>query len=160
MNTQRQVSQAAPIETLDEAVELCSHLQEVAARMSDLMEQETDLLKSSRAREVMALQRDKLELTRTFLQHFTAFRENSAFIKSNVPDHADKLGQAFRNFGKVIDTNLSAVEGAKAVSQGLVDVIHSVAQRANGGPTCYGQDATVGQAKSDQPSAIALDRSL
>ncbi len=160
MNQSANASKIEIIQSTEDAVKLCNQLQEIAARMTDLMQQETGLLKADRPRDVVELQEDKLQLTRTFLQQFASFKANSAFITDNAPDHAVRLRKAFNSFGLIIEENLNAVEAAKAVSQSVVDVIHSVARKADGGPTCYGRDAVVSQTRTGASDAIALDRSL
>lgn len=160
MSQTANTSKIETIQTIEQAVQLCDGLQEIAARMTDLMQQETALLKADRPNDVFDLQKDKIDLTRSFLQLFACFKANSAFITTNAPDQTVRLRSAFNTFGLVIESNLNALEATKAVSQGLVDVIHSVARKADGGPTCYGRDAVVGQSQTGGSGAIAVDRSL
>lgn len=158
--SQPRPSPSAPIAQRDEAIRLCNALQESVARLTDLMDQETALLAENRHRDIVALQEEKTGLARDFLKQFTAFKANAPFIGASAPSQTDRLRRSLRAFGRCIERNLNSLDAARAVSQGLVQAMFTMATRVNAGPSCYGRDAAVGPSGSTRPTAIALDRSL
>lgn len=160
MSTLAARSPMEPITRKADAASLCTDLEEVVARMTDLMDRETALLADNRHREILDLQGEKTELSRRFLKQFTAFKANAAFIGAKVPSQADRLRRALRAFGKCLERNLNAVDAARAVSQGIVQAMFDAAKKANAGPTCYGSNAAMGPDTSSRPTALTLDRSL
>ena len=150
----------APLARRDDAIRLCTALQESVARLTDLMDRETALLADNRHRDIVTLQKEKTELSRAFLKQFTAFKANSAFIGANAPSQVDRLRRSLRAFARCIERNLNSIDAARAVSQGLVQAMFAMATKVNAGPACYGSNAVVGPAGSTRPTAIALDRSL
>jgi hypothetical protein len=153
-------SAIAAITRRDDAIALCTALQESVARLTDLMDQETALLADNRHRDIVTLQEEKNVLSRAFLKQFTAFKANAAFIGANTPSQVDRLRKILRAFARCIERNLNSIDAARAVSQGLVQAMFSMASKSNAGPACYGSNAAVGEARTTRPTAIALDRSL
>jgi hypothetical protein len=160
MSQPRIPSTTVPLATRDDAIRLCTALQESVARLTDLMDQETGLLADNRHRDIVALQKAKTELSRAFLRQFTAFKANSAFIGAHAPSQVDRLRRALRAFARCIERNLNSIDAARAVSQGLVQAMFAMATKVNSGPACYGRDAAVDANGTTRPTAIALDRSL
>ncbi len=148
------------ITTRQDAVRLCDRLQEVLVRLTDLLNQESELLRNGRQKHVVELQEDKLALTRAFLHHFRILKINAGFVGTQAPSQVDRVRQALRAFGHTVQHNLDAVEAAKAVSQGLVQAIFDVAKKVNDGPTVYGNPTARSPQASSRPTALAYDRSL
>ncbi len=148
------------VSTREDAVRLCDRLQEILVRLTDLLNQEADLLRNGRQRNVVDLQEDKLALTRVFLQHFRALKGNAGFIGTHAPSQVDRVRRTLRAFGQTVQHNLDAVEAAKAVSQGLVQAIFDVAKKVNDGPTVYGNPTAQAPLANARPTALAYDRSL
>ncbi len=143
----------------EDAIRLCSRLQEAIAQLTDVLGQETQLLKSGAQSRIGDVQDEKLAHTRVFLKYFTAFKEYAAFIGANAPSHTDRIRQSLRNFGLAVQVNLDALEAARAVSQGTVQTIFDAVKKAISGPATYG--APIGNAPSvARPTALAFDQTL
>lgn len=160
MTEQTPQSPVIAVQTKDDAVRLCARLQEAVAQLTDVLGQETQLLKSGGQSGIGDLQEEKLALTRTFLKYFSAFKQHAAVIGASAPSHVERIRLSLRTFGKTVQINLDALEAARAVSQSTVQAIFDVARKANSGPSVYGQPAAGSGQPSSRPTAIAFDQTL
>lgn len=158
--TQNQSALRAPLTTAAEATSLCERLQDVAARMTDLLAEETALLHANRPREIVGLQNEKKSLTQCYARDYGLLTANARFIGASVPSQVDRLRRALKNLQIEIQQNFTALEAARAVSQGLLNAIYDIAKSKTSGPSCYTNSASMADHKPAKPTALTIDRSL
>ncbi len=141
------------------AISLCDRLGDTAARLTDLLAQETALLKSNKAAGIDELQSAKSELTKLYARDFGLLKNNAAFIGANAPTHTTNLRRVLRALHAQIEDNFNVLESKRVVSQGLISAIYEIASERNAGPTCYTSTAVSAQHTS-RPTAIAVDKAL
>jgi hypothetical protein len=149
-----------PISDRAAAADLCERLRDTAARMADLLAEETALLKMNSIAEVIALQERKRLLSSDYVRDYCNLRENARFVGANVPGHVDRLKRTLRTLGEHADANIRALEAIRAVSHGLLTAIHDIARTKASGPSRYTSSASIATGTSGRTTAIAVDRAL
>jgi len=158
--TQSQSDPRAPLTKTEEAAILCQRLQEVAAQMTDLLAQETALLKANRPREIATLQEEKTKLSYSYARDYGLLKANAKFVGARVPTQVDRLRRVLKVLQTEIQKNFTALEAAKAVSQGLLNAIYEIAKSKTSGPSCYTNAASMAVHSPARPTALTVDRSL
>ena len=150
----------APLTMKSEAVDLCERLHDAAARMTDLMAEETVLLKANRPSEAAALQIEKAELAKIYARDYGILKANAQFVGASAPTQTDRLRRALKHLQIQAHSNFSALEAARAVSEGLLNAIFEIAKGKRSGPSCYTGGAQMAEQRPTAPTALAIDRSL
>lgn len=150
----------APLTMKSEAVDLCERLHDAAARMTDLMAEETVLLKANRPSEAAALQIEKAELAKVYARDYGILKANAQFVGASAPTQTDRLRRALKHLQIQAHSNFSALEAARAVSEGLLNAIFEIAKGKRSGPNCYTGGAQMAEQRPTAPTALAIDRSL
>ena len=151
----------APLTMKSEAVDLCERLHDAAARMTDLMAEENrSLLKANRPSEAAALQLEKAELAKIYARDYGILKANAQFVGASAPTQTDRLRRALKHLQIQAHSNFSALEAARAVSEGLLNAIFEIAKGKRSGPSCYTGGAQMAEQRPTAPTALAIDRSL
>lgn len=158
--TQNPSDPRPPLTRPEEAASLCERLQEVAAQMTDLLAQETALLKANRPREISTLQEEKTRLSYSYARDYGVLKANARFVGAKAPNQVDRLRRALKTLQTEIQRNYTALEAFRAVSQGLLNAIYEIAKSRTGGPNCYTSAASMAIHKPSTPTALTVDRSL
>lgn len=143
-----------------EAVDLCERLHDAAARMTDLMAEETVLLKANRPSEAATLQIEKAELAKIYARDYAILKDNAEFVGASAPTQTERLRRALKHLQIQAHSNFSALEAARAVSEGLLTAIFEIAKGKRSGPNCYTGGAQMAEKRATAPTALAIDRSL
>ena len=149
-----------PLTTRTEAIALCERLQDAAARMTDLLAEETALLKANRPREAVLLQNEKNELAQDYARDYGILKANAQFVGSTAPSQTDRLRRALKRLQIQASSNFNALEAARAVSEGLINAIFEIAKGKRSGPSCYTGGAQIAEQRPTAPTTLAIDRSL
>lgn len=157
--TEHTATRARLIEPRD-ALELCERLHDVAARMTDLLAQETALLQANQPHEIGSLQSEKSALSKAYARDFTLLKANAPFVNANAETQTDRLRRALKVLHREVERNFNALEAARAVSEGLMNAIFEIARAGKAGPKCYTKSADMAQHRQAPPTALAVDRSL
>ena len=159
--TQHPQNEARPqLTTKSEAVDLCERLHDAAARMTDLMAEETVLLRANRPSEASALQAEKAELAKIYARDYGILKHNAQFVGASAPTQTERLRRALKHLQIQAHSNFSALEAARAVSEGLLTAIFEIAKGKRSGPKCYTGGAQMAEKRPTAPTALAIDRSL
>ena len=147
------------IVTIDDARALLDDLERTAALLSDVIEQESELLAAGQASQIETLQGDKAELSAAYLSAMAQLKRNAAQVKSLVPDELTRIKPMLQEFGAKLIRNQNALAAVLQVSERLIRTAAMKAIATDSGPTTYSADAQVGAAKASSPAAT-LDRHL
>jgi len=149
-----------PVTDRASAIALCETIEDLAARLTDLLREETDLLKANALLDVERLQADKTELSTSYVKAFCRLRDNARIVGAEAPNQAARLKCALAALAREMEDNLAAIEAKRAVSQGLLGAIYEIARKKNAGPTCYTDGAAMANKSHTRSTAIAVDRAL
>jgi hypothetical protein len=154
-----QPGQKAPIATAAEADRVASHLLEVMDGLVDVLERETALVREGRLSAASQLEAAKSELTRLYVADTLRLRASRQIV-AQIPTATIAAARArHETFRALLQTNLTVLATAHAVSEGIVRGVSSELSRKSAPQTYGASGACVPPARSaGQP--LALSRSL
>ncbi|MBS0533592.1 MAG: hypothetical protein JSR72_06010 [Proteobacteria bacterium] len=161
MNQQAPIAAATParISTADEAASAIGRLNAIMDRLETTVAEETARVRSGRLRDAIALDSDKLDLARAYTAESERVRAARAICSASLPEALEKLQARHETFRKLLQTNLTVLATAHAVSEGIVRGVSGELARKQS-PSTYGANgrATLPSPKATQP--LAVSRSL
>ena len=128
--------------------------------MGAVLELETEKLKTGGTQNIEQFQPEKQELTRHYLETASVMRNNAGVISSHAPAEIDRLRVAQTTFQDILDSNLTALNAARATVHSVLSAIFEIVSERNAGPQTYHGGAGMAQSLPHQPAAISLDRTL
>jgi len=150
---------AAPIASAAEAARLLAHLAEVMTALLQVLEEETQLVRAGRIREIARIEPNKSELARRYVADAVALRTNALFLAHETPREFEDLRRRHDQFRAVLQINLAVLATAHAVSEGIIrGAAGELARKA--APQTYG---LTGRASTPGPKAcppVAVSRRL
>jgi len=151
-------AQPAAITTAD-ARKLIERLTGVMAELLSVIDQETELVRAGRIQEATALAAKKSEISHHYVTSISAIRDNRAALMKSIPDLLGALRRHHETFGARLQTNLTVLATAHAVSEGIIRGVNGEIQRRNlpNGYTAAGHRATPGPR---QVTPLSVSRSL
>jgi hypothetical protein len=154
------LSAPAPLASAEEAESLCTHLVEVMDTLIGLAEQETNLLRSGRIAAAAKLFAAKGELAQSYIVatlRLRASRPNLSRLMSI--DQLQALRRRHDRFRALLQTNLTVLATAHAVSEGIVrGVSGEMARKA--APQTYGASGRTVAPHKSVAQPLALSRTL
>ncbi|MGA7971272.1 MAG: hypothetical protein WCA36_00565 [Pseudolabrys sp.] len=154
----------APAETpaIANAAEAAQAIETVSGildRLIDTVEDETEHLRAGRLRDALALEATKSELARSYAAETARLREARTTVARLAPDTLKSLRHRHDRFQSLLQTNLTVLATAHAVSEGIIrGVSGELAKKRT--PSTYGAH---GRANAPDPKAarpMAVSRSL
>jgi len=103
-----------------DARDLAGHLSGVMDTLSDIIVQETALVRAGRLKDAAGLDADKTELARSYIADTMRLKASRPYIGEAIPDELKELQQQHDAFRAVLQTNLTVLATAHAVSEGIV----------------------------------------
>ena len=100
---------------------------EITERLSDLLEEETGLLKQMKVTKITSLQDAKLRLTDAYQARVEEINKNSDKYKNVTPILKQKLAQASKRFQEAIIKDINALNAAKLINTRVVEAIAAAA---------------------------------
>lgn len=145
-----------PIASAGEAERVIANLNTIMDRLVETVEEETARVRAGRLADAAELAEGKAELGRRYAvesERVTAARE---LIARSLPDALDALRKRHTTFQALLQTNLTVLATAHAVSEGIIRGVSGELARKRA-PSTY--DATgranAPSAKASQPLAIS-----
>jgi hypothetical protein len=129
--TQRQAAQAPTpaIATPAEARELAESLIEVMGTLLGMIESETELVRAGKIREAIAVQPQKTELSRRYVQLLMRLKAGHKYLQQSEPDLLKTLHRHHDTFRPMLKVNLTVLATAHAVSENVVRGVNREMQR-------------------------------
>ena len=145
-----------PIASAGEAERVIANLNTIMDRLVETVEEETTRVRAGRLADAAELAEGKAELGRRYAvesERVTAARE---LIARSLPDAFDRLRKRHTAFQALLQTNLTVLATAHAVSEGIIRGVSGELARKRA-PSTYGATgrANAPSAKASQPLAIS-----
>ena len=153
-----QPAQAA-IVSVGEAERAIANLNTVMDRLVETVAQETAQVHAGQLREATKLEAAKAELARSYAVESERVRSAAAIIARSRPAALAALRQRHQAFSDLLQTNLTVLATAHAVSEGIIrGVSGELARKRTPTTYCASGRANVPSARASQP--LALSRTL
>ena len=148
-----------PIASADEAARAVANLNTIMDRLVDTVERETARVRVGRLRDALEKDETKVELARAYAAESERVSAAKDLIAKNLPDLLDRLRKRHDAFRALLQTNLTVLATAHAVSEGIVRGVSGEMARKQA-PSTYGATgrANVPSSKTSQP--LAFSKSL
>jgi hypothetical protein len=145
-----------PIASAGEAERVIANLNTIMDRLVETVEEETARVRAGRLADAAELAEGKAELGRRYAvesERVTAARE---LIARSLPDALDALRKRHTAFQVLLQTNLTVLATAHAVSEGIIRGVSGELARKRA-PSTYGATGRTNapSAKASQPLAIS-----
>lgn len=139
-------SPSAQISTPSEARRIAEGLMAIMSTLLDVVERETELVRSGNIREAMALESEKSEASRQYAQTIAKLTSSKDYLVQSTPEILTALHRHHDTFRAMLQVNLTVLATAHAVSEGIVRGVNGELQRRNlpNGYTAAGQRAAPG----------------
>ncbi|MCK6453891.1 MAG: hypothetical protein L6R19_24000 [Alphaproteobacteria bacterium] len=136
---------------------------ETSARLIELMEQETLLLKAMKASEIGKGQAEKDRLARSFEAKLRQLAGDAPAMAALAPALRQELGGAMGRFRATMRANELALRAAREANERVVRAILDAAQSQAAPAHAYSASGKLGAATAGDrqaPAPVALDRRL
>jgi len=156
------VSTPAPdpeIGTAAEAERAIASLNTIMDRLIETVEQETAHMRGGRLRDALALDAQKQELAARYAAETTRVKLAQETIATSLPQALEALRTRHAAFQSLLQTNLTVIATAHAVSEGIIRGVSGELARCQT-PSTYGASGRANgpSARAGQP--LAISRSL
>jgi hypothetical protein len=152
-------AEAAAIASAGEAEQTIANLYTVMDRLEQTLAEETAQVRTGHLRAAAELESVKGELARRFSTESARLRAAGALIARELPQVGSALRARHAAFQAMLQTNLTVLATAHAVSEGIIRGVSGELSRRQS-PTTY---AASGRANAPSPKAsqpLALSRTL
>jgi len=147
------------ISTKPEADALMAGVRETMDQLAILLADETALLRAGKLKQAGALQPGKADLARRYLIAVETIKANRLAVKSHCKPDLEFLQSRHEQFAASLQTNMSVLSTAKAVTEGLVQEIAAMETRA-AAPQGYGATGASIGPRAGVSRPIGVARSL
>ena len=145
-----------PIASVGEAEQVIANLNTIMDRLTETIEEETARIRAGRLAEAAELTPDKNELGRRYAVESERVKAARVLIARALPAAFDTLRKRHAAFHTLLQTNLTVLATAHAVSEGIIRGVSGELARKRTPSTCGASGRTNGpNAKSSQPLAIS-----
>jgi hypothetical protein len=124
-------AQAAAISTPIEAHKLAENLMDVMSGLLGVIERETELVRAGKLREGMALEPQKTELARRYVDAVEQLKASQKPLAQAAPELLATLHRHHDTFRAMLQINLTVLATAHALSEGIVRGVNTEMQRRN-----------------------------
>jgi hypothetical protein len=148
-----------PIASLGEAERAIANLHTIMDRLAETVDEETAHVRAGRLRDAARLEEVKAELARHYAAESARMTAAGALIARSPPAALDRLRKRHEALTALLQTNLTVLATAHAVSEGIIRGVSGELARKRT-PSTYGASgrANAPSAKASQP--LALSRTL
>jgi hypothetical protein len=149
----------APIASAEEAASAIDRLNTIMDRLEATVAEETTRVRVGRLRDALALDAQKLDLSRAYTAESERVRAAKAICSASLPEALARLQARHETFRNLLQTNLTVLATAHAVSEGIVRGVSGELARKQA-PSTYGANgrASTPSPRTSQP--LAVSRSL
>jgi hypothetical protein len=145
--------------TATDARKLAVTLMDVMSALLGVIERETALVRAGKLREAMALEPQKTDLSRRYVNAVGQLKASQKYLAQTAPELLDTLHRHHDVFRGMLQINLTVLATAHAVSESIVRGVNTEMQRRNipNTYTAAGRRATPGPRHM---TPLAVSRSL
>lgn len=147
------------ISTKPEAEALMGAIKATMDQLASLLAEETALLRAGKLKQAGTLQPGKADLARRYLIAVETIKANRLAMKSYCKPDLELLAIRHEQFSAGLQTNMSVLTTAKAVTEGLVQEIAAMETRA-ATPQGYGATGVSTGPRAGVSRPIGVARSL
>jgi hypothetical protein len=149
----------APIASVSEAERAIANLNKIMDRLVDTVEQETARVRAGKLRDALELDEAKVELARAYAAETDRVKAAKDIIAESLPDALERLRHRHDAFRALLQTNLTVLATAHAVSEGIIrGVSGELARKA--APSTYGASGRANAPSSKASQPLSVSRSL
>ena len=148
-----------PIASAGEAERVIANLNTIMDRLTQTVEQETAHARAGKLFAATSLDETKVGLARIYATESERVKNASALIAQSLPDELAALQRRHKEFRVLLQTNLTVLATAHAVSEGIIRGVSGELARKRE-PFTYG---ATGRTNAPSPKAgqpLALSRTL
>jgi hypothetical protein len=149
----------APIASAGEAEHAIANLYKIMDRLAETVAEETKRVRAGELSAPGELDEAKVELARLYAAETDRVKAAKAIIVQSLPDTLEQLRRRHDAFQALLQTNLTVLATAHAVSEGIIrGVSGEMARKA--APTTYGATGRANAPSTSANQPIALSRKL
>ncbi|MCC2111839.1 MAG: hypothetical protein KDJ16_07390 [Hyphomicrobiales bacterium] len=146
------------INSTADAEALCHEIETTMVALSDIIEQESALVRKSKISETAELENQKADLARRYVADMKVVKAHRDQLKALAPAAMDRLRDLNDAFHSELQINLAVLATAKAVAEDIVRGVSDAVNRQNRIPG-YSRDGRAQPRTYSSAGAIAVDRS-
>ena len=124
----------APVPTAStptDARKLAGNLMDVMSALLGVIERETELVRAGKVREAMALEAQKTELSRRYVDAVAQLKASQEYLHETAPELLTALHRHHDTFRAMLQINLTVLATAHAVSESIVRGVNREMQQKN-----------------------------
>jgi hypothetical protein len=146
----------APIASAGEAERAIDNLNKIMDRLVEAVEEETARVRAGRLRDAVDMDEAKVELARAYAAESERVRAAKDIIAQSLPEALERLRARHDAFQALLQTNLTVLATAHAVSEGIIRGVSGELARKQA-PSTYGATgrASTPSSKASQPLAVS-----
>ena len=156
---QQQVAKAAPIASVSEAERAIANLNMIMDRLVDTVEQETARVRVGKVHDAVQNDDAKAQLARAYAVESERLKAAKDIVATSLPDALERLRQRHGAFRALLQTNLTVLATAHAVSEGIIRGVSGELARKQA-PSTYGATGRANAPGSKTSQPLALSRTL
>ena len=149
----------APIVSVSEAERAIANLNKIMDRLVDTVTEETERVRAGRLRDAVELDETKVELAHLYAAETERVKSAKDIIAQSLPDALDRLRKRHDAFQALLQTNLTVLATAHAVSEGIIRGVSGELARKRA-PTTYGASGRANAPSSKASQPLAFSRKL
>lgn len=147
------------VNTMEDATVLVARIESAMEGLIELVESETELVRSGRYLSAGELETQKTAYARAYVQLAESAKASEETLRELMPEKIASLRVRHEQFKELLSENMTALAAARDVTRSLVDTVADAVGASNA-PKTYGAAGTMNEAPQRRPSGIAVNRSL
>jgi hypothetical protein len=148
-----------PIASVGEAEQVIANLNKIMDRLTQTVEEETAHARAGKLFAATALDEAKVELARVYAAESERVKNARALIAQSLPEALAALQQRHEAFRALLQTNLTVLATAHAVSEGIIRGVSGELARKRA-PSTYGASGRPNAPGPKASQPLALSRTL
>lgn len=148
-----------PFKSAEEAEHAIARLNAIMERLETLVSEETARVRAGQLRAALELDEEKVELARIFAAESERMRASATMVSASLPDALAHLQARHESFRTLLQTNLTVLATAHAVSEGIIRGVSGELTRKQT-PSTYGANGRANQPPPSAAQPLSVSRSL
>ena len=149
----------APIASVSDSEQAIANLNKIMDRLVDTVEEETARVRAGKLRDAVELDEAKVELARAYAAETDRVKAAKDIIAKSLPEALERLRRRHDAFRALLQTNLTVLATAHAVSEGIIRGVSGELARKQA-PSTYGASGRANAPGSKASQPLAVSRTL
>jgi hypothetical protein len=158
-NNARFSKPVAPIANVSEAERAIANLNTIMDRLVETVERETARVRVGKVRDAIGPDALKVDLARAYAAETERIKAAKDIITPALPEQLDQLRKRHEAFRALLQTNLTVLATAHAVSEGIIRGVSGELARKQA-PSTYGASGRANTPSSKTSQPLAISRTL